>query len=267
MSHLDPEVLALAALGDAGGTDAHLAGCALCRSEVERFAAVVAIARDGEPAELVSPPPDLWNRIAASADVQPGAAAGSSLADGLAGLPEPAPRTAAPGEPGEAGRGMAPPRQRWWHRRPVVAGLCAAAAGLIIGAAATAGIHQLTEPPGSHVVAHIALRPLPEFPQWRGASGTAVMRSGPGGRELAVTLDAPERRGFYEVWLLARNGVSMISLGDLNGAHAGRFEMPPGVNLGNYSRIDVSLQPFNGSTQHAKTSVVRGSLSSGAPGA
>jgi hypothetical protein len=36
--------------------------------------------------------------------------------------------------------------------------------------------------------------------------------------------------------------------------------MPPGVDLANYSRIDVSLQPFNGSTLHSRTSVVRGSL-------
>ena len=33
---------------------------------------------------------------------------------------------------------------------------------------------------------------------------------------MVVTLHAPQRSGFYEVWLLARNGVSMISLGDLN---------------------------------------------------
>jgi len=30
--------------------------------------------------------------------------------------------------------------------------------------------------------------------------------------------------------------------------------------MGTYSRIDISLQPFNGSTLHVKTSVVRGSL-------
>jgi len=33
------------------------------------------------------------------------------------------------------------------------------------------------------------------------------------------------------------------------------------VDLGNnYSRVDVSLQAFNGSTVHARTSVLRGSL-------
>jgi hypothetical protein len=52
----------------------------------------------------------------------------------------------------------------------------------------------------------------------------------------------------------------MISLGDLDGARAGVFAMPPGVDLGFYSRIDVSLQPFNGSTLHSSVSVVRGAL-------
>src|ERR1039457_6191784 len=39
-----------------------------------------------------------------------------------------------------------------------------------------------------------------------------------------------------------RNGVSMISLGDLDADHDGTFAVPPGVDLRNYSRIDISLQ-------------------------
>jgi hypothetical protein len=38
------------------------------------------------------------------------------------------------------------------------------------------------------------------------------------------------------------------------------FTMPPGVDLATYSRLDVSPQAFNGSTVHARTCVVRGSL-------
>ena len=85
-------------------------------------------------------------------------------------------------------------------------------------------------------------------------------------QELVVTLRAPVRPGFYEVWLLARDGVSMISLGDLSADHTGTFAMPPGVDLRDYSRIDISLQPYNGSTQHSKASVVRGSLPAAALG-
>jgi hypothetical protein len=137
------------------------------------------------------------------------------------------------------------------------------AAALIVAAAVGAGIwggvHALTSP-RTTVVGQVALKPLPEFPQWSAASGTAVMATGPHGNQVTVTLDAPDRAGFYEVWLLARDGRSMISLGDLGTGHTGTFDMPPGVNLSNYSRLDVSLQAYNGSTVHAKASVVRGAL-------
>ena len=48
------------------------------------------------------------------------------------------------------------------------------------------------------------------------------------------TLHAPRRPGFYEVWLLARDGISMISLGDLNAGHTGTFTVPPGTDLRDY---------------------------------
>ncbi|HEY0932256.1 MAG TPA: anti-sigma factor, partial [Trebonia sp.] len=104
------------------------------------------------------------------------------------------------------------------------------------------------------------LRPLPQFPQWRGAAGTAVLRETSAAQQLAVSLSAPRRSGFYEVWLLGQDGTSMISLGDLSGADTGTFTLPSGVDLRFYSRIDVSLQPFDGSPVHSATSVVRGSM-------
>jgi hypothetical protein len=273
VSHTDPELLALIALGEQDPAAAgHLAGCPQCQAEVSRLAAVVTVARsEGRPAGLTPPPPYLWNRIAAAAGTDPelsplrgtaGASdrtAGSGMTAGRPGQPDPGPW------PADGGRTAGGPalhgQQRpWWRRHPLAAGITAAAAGLIIGAGATAGFSQLGGPAPAHVVARIALRPLAEFPQWKDASGSAIMDSGPAGRELRVVLNAPRRPGFYEVWLLARNGVSMISLGDLGPGHSGRFAMPPGVNLANYSRIDISLQPFNGSTLHSKVSVVRGSL-------
>jgi hypothetical protein len=147
-----------------------------------------------------------------------------------------------------------------WRRGRLAAGLLGAAAGLVIGIGAAVGIGQLNSTPAAPVIAQVGLRPLAEFPQWRGAAGTAVMRSTSAQRVLAVTLRAPQKPGFYEVWLLARDGVSMISLGDLNTSHTGTFTIPAGVDLRNYSRVDISLQPFNGSTLHSKASVVRGTL-------
>ena len=58
----------------------------------------------------------------------------------------------------------------------------------------------------------------------------------------------------------------MISLGGPDSAHTGTFTLPAGAGLGFYSRIGVSLQPFNGSTRHAGTSVARGTLPATAAG-
>jgi Anti-sigma-K factor rskA len=271
VSHVDPEVLALRALGERAGTDAddaHLPGCAHCQAELDKFAEVVTVARQDEHADqLLRPPAEVWSGITqelgpeANLGVQPGPGPGPAPSPGpdlgLSSQPGPAQPGSHDGGPvrrrpaGHASGGRIP----WW-RRPVAV----AAAFLLIGFGVAAGVRELASSPGSSVVANITLRPLPQFPQWKGATGTAVMEQAASGRLLSVTLQAPARRGFYEVWLLARDGVKMISLGDLNSDHTGLFAMPQGVDLADYSRIDVSLQPFNGSTLHSRDSVVRGSL-------
>ena len=250
MSHTDPEILALRALGETAGTahDAeHAESCAHCRSELARLTEVVRLARDTGPAEtLQAPPPQVWDRIAATVGTSPT----------LNGAVAPAKAPAFP----EDGRGSRPAHRRVARPRRRLAGaLAALAAGLVIGIGGTIGVDQIVTSPPTRVVARIELSPLPQFPV-AGHHGTAVMRATASQREIVVTLRAPARPGFYEVWLLARDGVSMISLGDLSADHTGTFIMPPGVDLRDYSRIDVSLQPFNGSTRHSKASVVRGSL-------
>ena len=252
MSHTDPTILALRALGEKAGTaadDAHAETCVQCRAEQARLAEIVAVARAEGPAQLETPPPQVWDRIAAT--VADGAPAGPVVPL------VPVPPAAANGTR----------IRRTVRRRPLVTALAGLAAGLIIGIGGTIGVAQLTSAPATRVVAQVQLSPLPQFPQWHGSSGTAVMRSSASQQVITVTLDAPPRPGFYEVWLLARNGVSMISLGELNADHTGTFTIPPGTDLRNYSRIDVSLQPFNGVTVHARTSVVRGSLPAAALGA
>ena len=275
MSHTDPEILALRALGETAGTvrdDEHAAGCAHCRAELARLTEIVGLARaGGTPEPLETPPPAVWDRIAAAA----GTGAAPSLVPAGPGRADPreangaghwaggVPREASGGSPPETAAGS---RRRGRRGRLAIA-VAGLAAGLIIGIGGTAGVVQLTRAPATQVIAQIELNPLPQFPQWQGASGTAVMRATTSQQVIAVTLNAPRRSGFYEVWLLARNGVSMISLGDLDAGHTGTFTIPPGTDLRNYSRIDVSLQPFSGSTVHVKTSVVRGSLPAAALGA
>ncbi len=257
MSHTDPTILALRALGERAGTaadDEHAETCAQCRAEQARLTEVVNLARAGGPGQLETPPPQVWDRIAAA--VTDGAPAASAV-----------PRVSAPAVPVVSAAANGNLSRRTQRRGRLVTALAGLAAGLIVGVGGTVGVAQLTKPPATRVVAQVQLSPLPQFPQWQGTSGTAVMRASTGQQVITVTLHAPRRPGFYEVWLLARNGVSMISLGELNDDHTGTFTIPPGTDLRNYSRIDVSLQPFNGITVHAKTSVVRGSLPAAALGA
>jgi hypothetical protein len=278
VSHTDPMILALRALGEPAGTphdDDHARACAHCRHELARLTELVDLARSGGPVEsLEPPPPAVWDRIAAEvASDRAGAANGAATRNGTAVIPagtaKPAGADASSGhEEGGADAGHDHRGRRSIRARGrLTTALVGLAAGLIIGIGGTAGIVQLTRAPATRVVAQIELSPLPAFPQWQGTTGTAVMRATGSQQLMVVTLHAPQRPGFYEVWLLARNGVSMISLGDLNADQTGTFTLPPGVDLRNYSRIDISLQPFNGSTLHAKTSVVRGSLPAVALGA
>jgi Anti-sigma-K factor rskA len=253
VSHTDPAILALRALGETAGTAedaAHAETCPHCRAELTRLAGIVRLARDEGAAErLQTPPPQVWGRIAATVTAdQPLAAADGN------GTPDPAPR--------RSGN-----RRGLRARGRLATGLAGLAAGLIIGIGGAVGVVQLTEAPAARVVAQVELLPLPASPQFQDATGTAVMRATARQQLMVVTLHAPRAPGFYEVWLLARNGVSMISLGELNADQTGTFIIPPGTDLRNYSRIDISLQPFNGSTAHSTTSVVRGSLPVAALGA
>jgi Anti-sigma-K factor rskA len=261
--HTDPEILALRALGEMAGTAAdveHLARCALCEAELGRLAEVVTITRGGAAECLESPPRQVWDRIAAAigaSDPQaPGPEAVTRLDGQLPRLDGRLPRHGVR----PAGRGARRGRRRIWPPGRLGAVLAGLAAGLVIGIGSTAGITQLARPPAVQVIARTELRPLPQFPQWHDAAGTAVMRASAASQVIQITLKAPPKPGFYEAWLLGRDGTSMISLGDLSASRTGTFAIPPGTNLGFYSRIDISLQPFNGRTAHSRTSVVRGSL-------
>ena len=288
MSHTDPMIMALRALGETAGTpqdEEHTQTCADCRHELAQLTEIVDLARHTRPGEdLEQPPPAVWDRIAAvvgptaNGAVSPAAdspvpptVTGTAASSAVTQRETPGASNGHRGTAPGSVKGTGAPARRGvragGRRGRLVTALAGAAAGLIIGIGGTAGIVQLTRAPATRVVAQIELSPLPAFPQWQDATGTAVMRATASQQVMVVTLHAPQRPGFYEVWLLARNGVSMISLGDLNSDHTGTFTIPPGVDLRNYSRIDVSLQPFNGSTLHSKTSVVRGSLPAVALGA
>ncbi|QTE29296.1 anti-sigma factor [Pengzhenrongella sicca] len=246
VEHVDPEVLALAALGEPVADVArdHLAVCATCAAEVASLSAVVAAGRSAPAAGLlVAPSAVVWDRIRAELELS-------------AGLD---PESGRPGEEAEAAPepALAPvvPLRR---RRPWIA-TAAAAAGLVIGGAA--GTWWATGPDRDEttpaVVARAELDPLPGWD----ASGTAsVERAADGSRVLVVTVDGAAKAGdFREVWLLDPDVTQLVSLGILQGSE-GRFTVPDGLDLAALPVVDVSEEALDGDPAHSGDSVVRGVL-------
>ena len=67
MRHIDPDVLALLALGEGVADDAdraHLTDCSVCKAELTKLSRAAQIGRSTIDAELLSPAPRVWDRIA-----------------------------------------------------------------------------------------------------------------------------------------------------------------------------------------------------------
>jgi len=64
--HTDPELLALLALGEEGGTEddrAHVASCRVCTAELEELRHVVVLAREAADEPMSDPDPRVWDSI------------------------------------------------------------------------------------------------------------------------------------------------------------------------------------------------------------
>ncbi|WP_028046713.1 anti-sigma factor [Cellulomonas sp. URHE0023] len=246
-SHVDDDVLALLALGeDAGSTadHAHLEQCRRCADEVQSLRDVVLLARSGTGgARLVAPAPAVWDRVADELRLAPGTRAlGAST-------PQPPP-------PAEPLADVVPLRPR--RSRPVgwswVAG--AAAVGLVVGGGGAWWLANRGQ--STTVLATATLEPLPGWD----AAGSAVVETSPdGGRVLVVDLSTsvPSGNAFQEVWLLKPDVSGLVSLGTLEGA-SGRFDVPDGLDLTQYSVVDVSQENLDGDPAHSGDSIVRGPL-------
>ncbi|PRZ04352.1 anti-sigma-K factor rskA [Isoptericola sp. CG 20/1183] len=236
MQHVDPEVLALLALGEHGAASddehSHLAACAVCRAEEASLAQVVEVAR-ADDRGLVAPPPEVWERVRAEV--------------GRA-EPEPAPVV-----------DLASRR-----RRPsVLWGAVAASVALVAGAGV--GVlwerSQVPEPPTEIAPVAVAEAELEPLPDWPASAGRAVVTESTGG-ELEIVVDvggAEAGDGYREVWLIADDLSGMVSLGVLEGT-SGTFPVPAGLDLATYSLVDVSEEPFDGDPTHSGDSIVRGGL-------
>ena len=228
MQHPAEADLALLALGEsAPSAQAHVAGCAACRREVEAFAATVATARSAGPEQLPLPPPSVWARVQ----------------DEL-GLVEPAP----------AATGSRVLTRTW--RRPLVAGAALATAAAVVVGVGLSG--ALTDPgPRPDDGPAAPLQALGSVP----ASGEVVLAAGSGGRSLRVDTEGlPRPDGLYEVWLIDAEAGRVLALGTLDDAGRAELAVPWGVDLADYPQVDVSLEPDDGDPQHSGDSVLRGDL-------
>jgi hypothetical protein len=241
MEHLDPDVLALLALGEDAASATgrlHLAGCLPCREEIRRLARPVAAAREIDDEPLTAPGPQVWAGIASALQLDPDVAT-----DPLGGG---GPRPLAP---------PTPPLRRF--RRSVVVIAAAAAAVLVLG---VVGVGLLS---ARHDAQRLATATLQAFPGWRGSSGTAVLERLPGGRRVVevTTTVQPDPRTDHEVWLMTAGAKRLVSLGLLHGT-SGTFTVPTGVDVGRFRLVDVSDEPRDGNPAHSGDSIVRGALRS-----
>lgn len=250
MSHLDPEQLALLALGEPVASDderAHLAACPACADEVKEMAHAAMVARTTmEEGELEQPSGEVWDRI--HADLSLGAAV---AVDPLAPASDRAPASVEqPAAPSRVRRRRS--SRRLWT---LAASLVLVVAG---GSIAWALVSSNLAP------VPVATAELDPFPAHQGAAGTAeVSEDGDGRRALTVTLDGDaDSEQYREVWLIRNDGEALISLGVLETA-SGTFAIPSGVDLAEYDLVDISFEPVDGNPAHSGDSIVRGQLEAG----
>ena len=285
MPHIDPDRMALFALGEPAATpeeSAHLAECATCVGDLEAFRHVARAGRASlEVGALESPPEIVWARIAEELSL--GASDATQAGDG----PDAAETDAAEADAAEADAAKAdaamadaaetdaaetdaaapalrrdarmhrkPPRRRGMRRGWVLA------ASLVLVAAVGLGGWALTQRPGPtpDEIAQAALAPFPDHPD---ATGSAIVDKEPDGSlavHVALTTDAvsvPDT--FREVWLIKADGSALISLGVLDGTEQ-TFPIPADVNLNDFVLVDVSQEPMDGAPGHSGDSIVRGEL-------
>lgn len=243
MSHLDPEVAALLAMGEQPSDDEqqHLDACADCAAEVASFARAVAAGRATRTGgALLTPPDRVWDSIRSELALPSEATAAD---------PASAPSdTSAP-------RSRHVARRRRVSRRPgffVMAGAVVAVVAIIAGVWVSGGMVPRTEV--------ISEARLDGFPAWAGAQGEATLERVDGHDRVVVDLAAsvPDD-GYREVWLLTPDASDLISLGVLDG-RTGAFVIPDDLDLSRFTVVDISQEDTDGDPGHSGDSIVRGTL-------
>ncbi|MDK1475423.1 anti-sigma factor [Streptomyces sp. 549] len=274
MRHIEPAELSELALGGEsaqGPTAEHLHACAHCRTELAVLRRVVRAARTAAPeADRPTPPsPRVWQGIAAAlshdadgspdtTDADPDAtAADTPGGPAMPGGPSARSSAGPSARPAAAGPVAGQPRR---SRRPALLAAACLAAGAVLGGTATHLLGGGDPAPAMQAGPDVTLSPLPADLD---AVGTVRLErlSDPSAREVRIRVEGlPRTSGFFEVWLMDADGKKLISIGVLHGDGTASLPLPPGVDIGEYSQVDVSDQPYNGSPEHSGRSLVRGAL-------
>ncbi|MGJ9372294.1 anti-sigma factor domain-containing protein [Nesterenkonia sp. CF4.4] len=259
----------------------HLALCVPCRAAFEATERALVALRD--PAAILEPPAELWDRIAAEiaassdqdrdrtrdqssdqiSDQTPDQRRGVATVTPL--NPQDRPqdrrrdRRRAPGSGRARSDGGQTSRSRLWIP------LAAAAAGAVLGGAAVAALlgqddAPQIEPPvaGPTVLGDATLEPVAA----EDFTGRAEMvETDAGDLELTIEISAapdPEA-GYFEVWLRDEDGSQLISLGAAT-AGSNTFSVPAGIDLSQYPVVDVSHEHFDGDPSHSGTTLAAGPM-------
>lgn len=259
MDHVDPDVLALIALGEPAdpAAEAHLAVCERCADEAADLERVVLAGRAvGRDDVLVAPPARVWAAI----ESELGLATATPLPRATS-VPQGAPPSESPAAPTD-GTDPSPAVVVPLRRRGVPAWIAsAAAAGVVVGGLGGAWVANRGDAePAPTVVAQADLEALPG---WDAVGVAEIEERADGSRVLVLTVDesggAGDTDGLREVWLLKEDVSGLVSLGLLEGEE-GRFLVPAGVDLSEYPVVDVSREPTDGDPAHSGDSIVRGVL-------
>jgi anti-sigma-K factor RskA len=128
----------------------------------------------------------------------------------------------------------------------------AVAAAIVLSAVIAAAV--LLPLTGSEVVATASLEPLADV-----AAAHAELVIDDAERSLEIdTLHLPPIDGYYELWLMTREGDGLVSLGPV-GTRV-RAAVPAAIDIGRFSVVDISREPSDGNPAHSTDSVLRGQL-------
>jgi len=134
----------------------------------------------------------------------------------------------------------------------------AASIGIVIGGLTTfAAMQTANQTTTPTLIAQASLEPLRDVQQ----PAQAFVQQVDGNEVLVVQASGlPATDGFYEVWLLAPDAQSMVSVGMLDATEGGTFPLPAGIDLTQFPLVDISHEHFDGDASHSSDSVLRGLL-------